>query len=162
FASEGEATVEEFLQGAAADAFVESIASDLSPGLRFTVLQKTGRSVEETCTRIRQTLMDNHLLFYPTVAHCPVRDALLRNDPTAPRILREGFFKVVVLDAQEGLDPEGVFRLPGFYTYTCDRPMQTYQLGASRTYHEEDIAQILRDEARSLICLVNVHLVPRR
>jgi len=76
-------------------------------------------------------------------------------------ILGRGFNSVVVLDGRKGFDSTGKFTADEFYRHAIEEFDRILELGLdSSVYHPEEIAQILRDESRSLICVLNVHLIP--
>ena len=66
------------------------------------------------------------------------------------------FHRLVVLDVARGVARDGKFDLAVFYRYAFEQMEFYFGIAPSRTYHEQDLLQILKDEPASLICLVNV------
>jgi serine phosphatase RsbU (regulator of sigma subunit) len=124
------------------------------------VLPKLGCSLEEECQRIRDGLQRNHI-FYDKADSNGLHQAMLDPLSQARRILAAGFHRLVVLDAWQGVGSDETFDLERFLRYVYGQLVQTFDLHlSSDTYHLENIAQVLKDEPRSLFCFLNVQYVP--
>src|SRR5262249_4539727 len=122
---------------------------------------RQGRTVEAECRTIRKALESNHVCAeYPAGLCRRVCRALVEPRSEARRILTEGFHRVVLLDAEQGLDASGGFDLALFFHHAADQVAGAFGLELREECLPEDIFQILKDEPLSLFCFLNVHLVP--
>jgi serine phosphatase RsbU (regulator of sigma subunit)/pSer/pThr/pTyr-binding forkhead associated (FHA) protein len=119
-------------------------------------------SVQTECWRLRRTLTTNHVRAeYPSGLYAQLQQHLRDPDSKSRSILAKGFYRLILLDAAEGVDASGQFDLAGFLRHTVKQLVQAFNLDLPQgTYGPEDIAQILKDERRSLFCFLNAHLVP--
>jgi pSer/pThr/pTyr-binding forkhead associated (FHA) protein len=118
-------------------------------------------AVEEECWRIREKLEVNHV-FYNRAELNELPQQLLEPTSRAWTILGTGFHRLVVLDAAQGLDVgTRQFDLQRFLLYVHGQLARAFHLHfEDNTYHLENIAQVLKDEPRSLFCFLNLQHVP--
>jgi serine phosphatase RsbU (regulator of sigma subunit) len=127
---------------------------------RVQVLSGLGASLQDECRRIRQSLELNHV-FYAGTGVSELQDELSRPGAPARQALAEGFYQLVVFDADRGIDADGVFDLEQFLRHVYDQMVRDFDLRLTDdTYHLENIVQILKDEPRSLLCFLNVQRIP--
>jgi hypothetical protein len=100
---------------------------------------------------------------------CPAKEyqdlvrQLLQIDSAVRQQLEKSFSRVVILDAEAGLDPMGRFNVDRFFHYAVEQLVRSFDLALPQhSYFPEDIAQILKDEPECLLCFLNVHVVPLR
>jgi pSer/pThr/pTyr-binding forkhead associated (FHA) protein len=116
--------------------------------------------VEQECRRLRDALQTNHV-FYDRAEVSGLDRQLLDPHSPARHFLGADFHRLLVLDAQAGVDATGVFDLQRFLHYVHDRLAEGFGLHLSgEAFHLETIAQVLKDEPRSLFCFVNLECVP--
>jgi pSer/pThr/pTyr-binding forkhead associated (FHA) protein len=124
------------------------------------VVYALGSSVDEECRRLRVALEVNHV-FYDLAESNGLHQELTARQSHARGILAAGFHRLVVLDAQRGLDLAGSFDIDRFLRHVHDELVQAFDLHLTvNTYHLENIAQVLKDEPRSLFCFLNLQHVP--
>jgi hypothetical protein len=124
------------------------------------VLHARERALEEECRHIRKRLEVNHL-FLDRVETTGLQQHLLVPDSPTRQVLATGFHRLVVLDAVRGLDGGGRFDLQLFLRYVHDELVKVFDLYfEDDAYHLENIAQVLKDEPRSLFCFLNLQHVP--
>jgi hypothetical protein len=117
-------------------------------------------SCEEECRRIREALQHNHVLeLYPPAPYRRLLEELRDPRSQGRQLLTQGFHRFVLLDAERGLEA-GRFNLERFFDYAVQEMVGVFDLDLGEGVVQEDIAQILKDEPRSLYCFVNVHHVP--
>jgi serine phosphatase RsbU (regulator of sigma subunit) len=118
---------------------------------------------EEDCRQVRRLLERSHV-FYMQADSRGLQQQLQAAESRARQALGQGFHRLVVFDARQGLDPAtGFFSLEAFLGHVRDQLVTVF--GLHRTahgQHDQDIAQCLKDEARSLFCFLNVQHVPVR
>jgi hypothetical protein len=112
--------------------------------------------------RLREALTCNHVRAeYPADTYRKLQQHLLAAQAPARRTLARGFYRLVLLDAAAGLDGAGQFVLDLFWRHTARQLVQAFNLDLPvNACGPEDIAQILKDERRSLFCFLNAQLVP--
>jgi hypothetical protein len=145
-----------------AEEFVEALAAGPDDAGRkdVQVMCALESSPEEECRRIWNALQVNHV-FYDRAEVNGLHEAMSASSSRARQILEAGFHRLVVLDAERGLDRKGNFNLDGFLRYVHDELVQAFDLHLTGdTYHLENIAQVLKDEPRSLFCFINLQRVP--
>jgi serine phosphatase RsbU (regulator of sigma subunit) len=126
---------------------------------RVELLSALNRPVEDECRRIRQKLEFNHV-FYEGAGASELQRELSRPHGRAREILAEGFRRLVVFDADQRIDANE-FDLKQFLRHVYQQLVRAFDLHlAADTYHLENIAQILKDEPRSLLCFLNLQGVP--
>jgi len=140
-----DALVNDLISGTDEGARVCEYRDDMSPGACFELL--------------RTSLNDYHLVFHPYEGAGVVPEQLLREGSTGKETLARGFHRLIVLDVRQAVDAGGLFDLAGFYVYALRQFCRAFGIAEPEAYHEEDLFQILRDEPKSLLCLVNVHLI---
>jgi hypothetical protein len=147
-----------------AEEFVEALAGGPGDPERKDVQRMCAldSSLEEECKRIWANLQVNHV-FYDRAEANGLQQELTRPQSRAREVLGVGFHRLVVLDTERGLGPTGRFHLDRFLRYVHDELVQAFDLHLSvDTYHLENIAQVLKDEPRSLFCFLNMQRVPFR
>jgi serine phosphatase RsbU (regulator of sigma subunit) len=126
---------------------------------KFSTYGPTGRSLLEECRQLRAVLEHNHVHF-PGAAEVGLADALRQSDPRVLVILGRGFHRVVVFDAQTGVDTQGEFSLTRFLRIAIEQMAAAFGFHAgTQAYHPEEISQVLKDEPRSLFCFLNIQLM---
>jgi serine phosphatase RsbU (regulator of sigma subunit)/pSer/pThr/pTyr-binding forkhead associated (FHA) protein len=155
-----------FVDGEAAQPSAHEMVATLAAGPSdaerkdFQVLDALASSVADECRRLRVALEVNHV-FYDRAESNGLHQELTAVQSRARKILAAGFHRLVVLDAQRGLHPVHRFDIERFLRYVHDELVQAFQLHLTvDTYHLENIAQVLKDEPRSLFCFLNLQLVP--
>ncbi len=141
---------------------VEALAAGPGGGDRKDVQVVCARdsSLEEECRRLWTILRFNHV-FYDCAEANGLHQQLAAPHSRARQILGDGFYRLVVLDAARGLAGAGPFHLDRFLRYVHDEVVRAFDLHLTiDTYHLENIAQVLKDEPRSLFCFLNVQEVP--
>ena len=126
--------------------------------LEESTRRSSGEAVREVCLRLWDLLQHNHVHF-PNIDDAFEEDLLSRRSE-ARRYLSSGFHRVVVLDAATGVGERGQFDLSVFLPFAV-REMAAefgFELHVDE-YHPEEIGQILKDEARSLFCLLNIQVM---
>ncbi|MFO0844577.1 MAG: hypothetical protein U0797_19635 [Gemmataceae bacterium] len=125
------------------------------------VAAREGWSANAACRRIRPRLERNHVF----VENAEIGGlAQLVLDPTTwvCQTLRDGFHRLVVLDARKGLRG-AAFDLEEFLRHAQARMAMAFGLSLPEgSFHAENVTQVLKDEPRSLFCFVNVQLIPVR
>jgi hypothetical protein len=123
-------------------------------------------SVLAECRRLWDALQENHVwVAYPRTRYQEVCEAVLTRSSEGCQLLAQGFYRLVVFDAAAGLTLEEprVFDLHQFLEYALATVLASFELPlATGDCEAEDIAQILKDEPRSLFCFYNVQCVPAR
>jgi pSer/pThr/pTyr-binding forkhead associated (FHA) protein len=151
-----------FLETAPAQELVEALAAGPGGAERkdVQVVCALDSSLEEECRRIWAILQVNHV-FYDRAEANGLHQELTAPQSRAREILGAGFHRLVVLDAERGMHRGGRFDLDGFLRYVHDELVQAFDLHRTvDTYHLENIAQVLKDEPRSLFCFLNLQRVP--
>ena len=130
----------------------------------YCVLPNTTESVSELCRRIHRSLQAHHVVFHPCFPRDPIISELQIPGSAATSILREGFHRVITLDAQKGSSWFGSFTADRFLKYMFTQLREIFNLPAVSPlhYHEEDVIQILKDEPQSLICLLHADVIPKK
>jgi GAF domain-containing protein len=118
------------------------------------------QDLHKECGRLNELLRSRHV-------HCPMallsglQSEIADAKSEARRLLGADFERVVVLDCRKGIDEAGGFSANQYYRYVIGELAQCFGLSHDPAqYHPEEIAQILRDEKKSLICVLNVHVIP--
>jgi len=127
---------------------------------RPCVFDTSTGSLESLVPKLSRSLQSDHLVYCPIFPASTVQRQLLKKKSRACRSLHQYFRCLIVLDAKNGCNKAGEFHLAQFYRFVHARLVKEFGLEKPLTYHEEDIVQFLRDEPESLVCLLNVHLVP--
>lgn len=148
------------LQGVEPAAVVSdfSIGCVESLGSRITIVEDDVEPFPSFVERVRHGTLNHQLVFVPWLETSKLQSELLQSESTVKERLGAGFHRLVPLDVARGLRADGQFDLASFYKYVFFCFSDVFEIEPSHAYHEEDIAQILKDEPRSLICLLNVHL----
>jgi hypothetical protein len=96
--------------------------------------------------------------------HCPDIDSAELQRQLQDRyswFLRKGFDHVVEFDARAGCDARGGFDSSRFLRHISGRMSDAFGLHLPHDeFHPEEISQVLKDERRSLFCVLNVKVVP--
>jgi hypothetical protein len=168
-----------------ADSLEEDLFKTLSEGVepggsRVLKCAPLGHAPEEECRRLRQALEVNHV-FYVRADAQGLLQAITQEGSPARRWLGEGFHRLVVLDADVGhvivLDDSWTaqdqatrssgeasgadFELEVFLRHAYECMLEAFGLPLTvRSYHAENISQILKDEPRSLFCFLNAQRIP--
>jgi serine phosphatase RsbU (regulator of sigma subunit) len=123
---------------------------------------RTNWSVAGECRRLRECLVSNHVRAeYTPERYQALVDQLHDRHSRTRLILARGFYRFVLLDAKAGLDGAGRFDLEQFLGEAVRQLVQAFHLDPPQTaFAPEDMAQILKDERRSLFCFVNAQLIP--
>ncbi|MBL8890929.1 MAG: FHA domain-containing protein [Planctomycetaceae bacterium] len=117
-------------------------------------------NVEQFTLRLAASLRHSRIVFVPDgEARGSWANQLLTTDRLRQHI-SEGFSKLIVLDVAAGLDEHGRFQLSNFYRYAFAQIVAAFGVEPGGAYHEEDIAQFLRDESGLCLCILNAHLAP--
>jgi len=128
-------------------------------GLKLSNYEGGGSSLLEECRRLRGLLEHNHVHF-PSASRLGLNRALIQQDPQVMAVFREGFHRVVVFDARCGLDEDATFVLTDFFRTVIRQMAAAFGIQEGNDeYHPEQISQVLKDEARSLFCFLNVQLM---
>lgn len=111
--------------------------------------------------RLRAAVEQTHV-YYSFPEQSWLNFELLDPDSAACRTLAEPFYRLVVLDVAQGLDPDGRFDFTRFLRYVLAQMNERFQLDLDpEKFHPEVIVQVLKDEQRSLFCFLNAqHLSP--
>jgi pSer/pThr/pTyr-binding forkhead associated (FHA) protein len=75
-------------------------------------------------------------------------------------ILTEGFHRLVCFDARGGWSEDGLFLIERFYRHAMERLAGAVGLSLGAAAEPEDLFQILRDEPRSLLCILDAGCIP--
>jgi anti-sigma regulatory factor (Ser/Thr protein kinase) len=117
-------------------------------------------SLEAECRALRAILEANHV-FCDHADRLDLQEAI--TDPLSParEILGAGFHRLVVLDAEAGRAAgTGAFDLYVFLRHVYERLVLAFDLNLPpAAYHLENVAQLLKEEPRSLFCFLNVQLL---
>jgi pSer/pThr/pTyr-binding forkhead associated (FHA) protein len=128
---------------------------------QFQLHPSVGAGVEADCWELRNALKTNHVFHVHTAASALPKQLV---DPAscAVRVLRRGYYRLVVLDAAKGLSLEiRAFDLERFLRHAYERMVQVFGLPVSTEhFHVENVGQILKDELRSLFCFLNLQHIP--
>jgi serine phosphatase RsbU (regulator of sigma subunit) len=118
-------------------------------------------NVAAECRQLREALQENHIhaVYPPRLYGLMCRD-LQAPSSRARQILAEGFYRLVVLDMASGVGGDGEFDLEKFFEAAVAELVRVFDLGPGKDVMADDIAQILKDEPRSLFCFINVHRMP--
>jgi hypothetical protein len=123
-------------------------------------------SVSKECRRLWEHLQENHVwVAYPRERYRELCERIESRSSKVTQALSDGFYRVVVLDAARGLTDEAPrrFDIHRFVAYALEIVLFAFDLELPPDVCEpEDIAQILKDEPRSLFCFYNVQCVPAR
>src|SRR5262249_34875944 len=120
----------------------------------------SGLPLMEECRQLREALEVNHVFCARAEATALASDLRMR-DSGARRILGQGFYRLVVLDAADGLlRARGAFDPERFLHTAHLRMVRAFNLTLPESYHAESVSQILKDEPRSLFCFLNVQCIP--
>jgi pSer/pThr/pTyr-binding forkhead associated (FHA) protein len=127
---------------------------------KVTVVHNLGRGAEEECRRLRGLLESSHV-FYERAEVDGLDVQLATPGSAARQILGAGFHRLVLFDARTGL-AAGRFNVAQLLRHVYDRLVAAFDLPLrGDTYHPEDLAQVLKDEPRSLLCFLNLQCVPQ-
>lgn len=126
---------------------------------RICILPEVGLELTKACQVIRRGLDTARIVFHPFGRRSIILEALQAQDPRALQILGRGFHRVIALDVTRGMSAVGRFELGRFYEYAFRTLELAFGQSPAPGFHEQDLMQILMDEAVSLICLLNVHSV---
>lgn len=89
-----------------------------------------------------------------------LRQQLSRSGSPLERELSQQFFRIVVLDAAEGLDGSGRFDMERFLQQAWKQLAAAFDhYFDADAFHPEQIAQLLKTEQQSLFCFFGVHLL---
>ena len=117
-------------------------------------------NAEQFTARIAANLRHSRIVFVPDGgARTGWADKLLLEEPLR-QIVAKGYSKLIVLDVAAGLDENNIFQLSAFYRYAFAQIVTAFGVEPGAAYHEEDVAQFLRDETGLCLCIVNAHLAP--
>jgi phosphoserine phosphatase RsbU/P len=128
--------------------------------LRWAKVRWPTDVLRSQCVHLSKWLAENHI-HIPMALESGFQHEILNENPVVRLQLGRGFHQFLVLDAVEGLEDSGAFDLNRFLQYAVRKMNLTFGLSVDTSeYHPEDLAQILKDEDRSLICLANSGIVP--
>ncbi len=109
---------------------------------------------------IGRNLQRNHV-HCPDIGSSELEQEMRDADTPARQHLQRNFFKVVLLNARNGLDDKGQFDLMKFLQYAFREMSEAFDIRLSDDdFHAELIPQYLKDEPRSLFCFLNIDLIP--
>jgi hypothetical protein len=120
-------------------------------------------SLEAECRALRSALEANHVLC-DHEERLGLREAIADPSSAARGILGAGFHRLVFLDAEAGrARGTGAFDLDVFLRHVYEQLVRAFDLNLpAPAYHLEIIAQLLKEEPRSLFCFSNVQLLDPR
>jgi serine phosphatase RsbU (regulator of sigma subunit)/pSer/pThr/pTyr-binding forkhead associated (FHA) protein len=146
-----------------ADVMLEIGADGQEPeklGAIFREAVSCRNSLSEECAQIRALLDTNHVK-WDHAERLDLMDEVLKPASSARRMLGEGFHRIVVLDATSGLGRAGVFEVERFLVVAREDVVRAFGLRLDpRSFHIEDLFQMLKDEPRSLFCFAHFELIP--
>jgi hypothetical protein len=115
--------------------------------------------IKQGCQLLRKDLEQNNLdIALPTPLYEALRLALLDMQSGGRLALAENFYRVVVLDLAPGIGENGLFDAKAFFRDVVKRLVEVFNLDLAEETGPDDVFQILKDEPRSLLCLLNGQL----
>jgi pSer/pThr/pTyr-binding forkhead associated (FHA) protein len=122
----------------------------------------TGRKMSSRLDVIVEILEKNHLCFsLPREESERLERDILDSQSDLSKALRESFHRVVIFDAKAGLDHDSHFDGRVWAQYMLEQFARAFGLEwAKGAYFAEDIPQILKDEPRSLLCILHCEVLP--
>lgn len=85
---------------------------------------------------------------------------LTNTDSLAVRAFSKDFTTVIVLDARNGVQPDGGFSIEAFCQSAFDALKSQLGVELDGNHHEQELVQILRDVPQLLLCVSHFHLIP--
>ena len=110
--------------------------------------------------RMREKLETNHVIC-PEVRARKLCQALRVRHSTVRAVLETGFYELLTIEVSSGVDSHGRFRHDGlFLPYLRDVLYESFGIEATDDFHPEQIAQVAKDEPRSLFCFLDAQYIP--
>ncbi len=110
--------------------------------------------------RMREKLKTNHVIC-PEVRARELCQALRARQGTVRAVLVTGFYELLTIEVSRGLDSHGRFDHDGlFLPYLRDVLYNSFGIESTDDFHPEQIAQVAKDEPRSLLCFLDAQYIP--
>jgi serine phosphatase RsbU (regulator of sigma subunit) len=107
------------------------------------------------CLRMREKLETDHVIC-PAVKARELCQALREHESTVRAVLEDGFYKLLTIEVSRGLDTKGEFDHDGlFLPYLRQVLYTSFGVEPTDDFHPEQIAQVAKDEPRSLFCFLD-------
>jgi pSer/pThr/pTyr-binding forkhead associated (FHA) protein len=115
------------------------------------------------CRQIAGLLAQGHLCCAYGPEHYRLFHTAITTASSAARaILAAGFHRLVCFDVGAVVALRGEFHAEDFYGHAVERVAEAFGLRLERDAEPADVFQILRDEARSLLCFLDAERLPEK
>jgi phosphoserine phosphatase RsbU/P len=110
--------------------------------------------------RMREKLKANHVIC-PGLRARELCQALRVRHSTVGAVLEIGFYALLTIEVSRGVDSHGRFDHDGlFLPYLRDVLYESFGIESTDDFHPEQIAQVAKDEPRSLFCFLDAQYIP--
>jgi sigma-B regulation protein RsbU (phosphoserine phosphatase) len=110
--------------------------------------------------RMREKLNANHVIC-PELRARELCQALRQRHSTVRAVLEIGFYALLTIEVSRGVDSHGRFDHDGlFLPYLRDVLYESFGIESTDDFHPEQIAQVAKDEPRSLFCFLDAQYIP--